>query len=143
MSVKKIDSRYFYSPLISEFKVIPKKKNIYRNKIYVIIDGASFSASCILSSNLKGYKLATFVGEETGGEYNGTCAGYIPEFILPYSKLKVNFGLMYVKSSCSTETYGRGIMPDVEIIPTLEDRINQRDPELEWILNDIKNQNNK
>jgi hypothetical protein len=31
-------------------------------------------------------------------------------------------------------------MPDIEIIPTLEDRIHQHDPELEWILNDSKNQ---
>lgn len=30
-------------------------------------------------------------------------------------------------------------MPDVEIIPTLNDRINQIDPELNWLLEDIKN----
>ena len=33
---------------------------------------------------------------------------------------------------------GRGIFPDKEIIPTLEDRIKGNDPEMNWILNDIK-----
>ena len=139
-AVKKKEDRYFYIPILYDLKVTPKKKYNFKNKIYVITNGGTFSSSCILSSNLKGYKLATFVGEETGGEYNGTCAGQMPTFILPYSKLKINFGIMYIKASCSTDVYGHGIMPDIEIIPTLEDRIHQHDPELEWILNDSKNQ---
>jgi hypothetical protein len=32
---------------------------------------------------------------------------------------------------------GYGIMPDVEIIPTIEDRKQYIDPELNWIINDI------
>ncbi len=136
--IKKMDNRLFYKPLISNI-VKPSKKYGFKNKVYVITDGGSFSASCIISSNLKSYQFATFVGEETGGEYNGTAAGYIPTFKLPHSKIKVNFGLLYVKAIGSTDTIGRGIMPDVEIIPNLEDRINDCDPELDWILNDIQN----
>jgi hypothetical protein len=37
-----------------------------------------------------------------------------------------------------TEIKGRGIFPDKEIIPTLEDRLKGNDPELSWILKDIK-----
>lgn len=139
LSIKKIDNRFFYTSFLNDSKVQPDKKYSFKYKIYVITDGGSFSTTCILSSNLKGYKLATFVGEETGGDYNGTCAGYIPQFTLPHSKLKVHFGLMYVRPTCFTDIKGRGIMPDVEIIPTMDDRINQRDPELQWILNDIQN----
>jgi hypothetical protein len=136
MSVKKIGDRFYYYPLIESIKVKPAKKYYFKNKIYFITNGGTFSTSCILSSNIKGNKLATFVGEETGGDYNGTCAGQIPTFTLPHSNLKVNFGLMYIKPACSSLDFGRGIFPDVEIIPTLQDRIKQVDPELEWILND-------
>jgi hypothetical protein len=31
--------------------------------------------------------------------------------------------------------------PDKEIIPTIEDRIKENDPELDWVLNDIKFRN--
>ena len=33
---------------------------------------------------------------------------------------------------------GRGIFPDVEIKSSLSDRINKVDPELNWVLEDIK-----
>lgn len=143
IQVKKVDNRYYSYSFLYHSVVKPRKNYNFNNQIYVITDGGSFSATSLLSAVLKGYHLATFVGEETGGDFNGTCAGQMPTFQLPYSKLKVRFGIKYLNTNCSVETLGRGIMPDVEIIPTLEDRINQRDPELEWILNDIKNQNNK
>jgi hypothetical protein len=44
--------------------------NAFKGKIYVMING-SFSASSLISSNLKTPKV-TFVGEETGGAFNGT-----------------------------------------------------------------------
>jgi C-terminal processing protease CtpA/Prc len=44
---------------------------LLKEKIYVMINGGSFSASSLISSNLKTPKV-TFVGEETGGAFNGT-----------------------------------------------------------------------
>ncbi|MEI7596646.1 MAG: S41 family peptidase [Bacteroidota bacterium] len=110
----------------------------FKGKIYVLINGESFSASSILSSNLKGSKRAVFVGEETGGAYNGTVAGVMPSVKLPHTKLDFRFGLMAIKPFCQTEIEGRGIFPDIEIIPTLEERINGTDSEMNWILEDIK-----
>lgn len=120
-------------------------KDSFKGKIYVLINGMSFSASSIISSNLKGSKRATFVGEETGGAYNGTVAGFMPLIKLPNSELKVRIGLMLIAPHYKTEIIGRGIFPDVPIIPTLQDRINGNDPEMDWILNNIKStiSNNK
>jgi hypothetical protein len=36
---------------------------------------------------------------------------------------------------------GRGIFPDKEIVTTFDDKINDKDPELDWVLKDI-NANN-
>ena len=135
---KESDKYYFYT---NENKVKPLQENRFKGKMYVLIDGGSFSASSIISSNLKGSKRAVFVGEETGGAYNGTVAGQMPIVELPNSKVKIRVGLMKIAAHYKTDEEGHGIRPDVEMIPTLEDKIKGNDPEMKWILDDI-NQNN-
>jgi C-terminal processing protease CtpA/Prc len=112
--------------------------NSFKGKIYVIINGGSFSASSLISSNLKSSKRVTFVGEETGGAFNGTVAGFMPVVKLPNSDLQIRIGLMVMAPHHKTEIEGRGIFPDKEINTTLEDRLTGNDPELSWILKDIK-----
>jgi C-terminal processing protease CtpA/Prc len=112
--------------------------NAFKGKIYVLINGGSFSASSIISSNLKSSKRVTFVGEETGGAFNGTVAGFMPVIKLPNSKLKIRIGLMLMTPHHKTEIKGRGIFPDITITPTLKDQIEEQDPELDWVLKDIK-----
>ena len=114
------------------------KLNNFKGKIYVLINGGSYSASSIISSNLKSTQRAFFVGEETGGTYNGTVAAQWALVELPNSKVELNIGLGVVSATGKTEIVGRGIFPDKEILPTLEDRKNNIDPELNWILEDIR-----
>jgi C-terminal processing protease CtpA/Prc len=118
------------------------KKNAFKGNIYVLINGGSFSASSIISSNLKGSKRATFVGEETGGTYNGTVAGFMPVVKLPHSKLKIRIGNMLITPHYKTEQSGHGIFPDKEIKPILEDQIQEKDPELNWILDQFNSNPN-
>jgi hypothetical protein len=112
--------------------------NAFKGKIYVMINGGSFSASSLISSNLKSSKRVTFVGEETGGAFNGTVAGFMPVVKLPHSELKIRIGLMMMTPSHKTEIKGRGIFPDKEISTTLEDQLKGNDPELNWILKHLK-----
>ncbi|TGD59768.1 S41 family peptidase [Flavobacterium humi] len=130
------DGLYYYHT--SRSKIKEPKQNAFSGKIYVLINGGSFSASSIISSDLKGSKRAYFVGEETGGAYNGSVAGFMPLVTLPKSKLKARIGLMSVRPYYQSATEGRGIFPDKEIVPALEDRIKGTDPEMDWIINDIK-----
>jgi len=129
------DGKYRYSMNSKPRKIKP---DAFKGKIYVLINGGSFSASSILSSNLKGSKRAFFVGEETGGTYNGSVAGMLPLVKLPESGIKIRVGLIFIAPHYKTEEDGRGIFPDKEIIPTLADRIKNVDPEMEWVLDDIK-----
>jgi C-terminal processing protease CtpA/Prc len=112
--------------------------NRFKGKIYVMINGGSFSASSLISSNLKSSKRVTFVGEETGGAFNGTVAGFMPVVKLPNSDLKIRIGLMVMAPTHKTEIKGRGIFPDKEISPTLDNQLKENDPELNWILKDLK-----
>jgi C-terminal processing protease CtpA/Prc len=115
----------------------PKPLN-FKGKIYVLINGNSFSASSVLSAQLKGSKRAIIVGEETGGAYNGTVAGLYKIYELPYTKVKARIGLMHIDTKYKIEPDGYGVKPDVKIIPTYQDRLNKVDPELEWVLKDAK-----
>ncbi|UOK41582.1 MULTISPECIES: S41 family peptidase [Flavobacterium] len=132
---KKSDGNYYFSVETKPESISPIA---FGGKIYVLINGGSISASSLISSNLKGSGRAFFVGEETGGAFNGTVAGKMYVSKLPHSKLNIRFGLMVNSSNYETVVDGRGIFPDKVIIPTLKDRIEDRDPEMEWILQDIK-----
>ncbi len=134
--LKKKEGKYYLN--YRGTKPLPPKKDHFDGKIYVLINGYSFSASALLAANLQQLKRATFVGEETGGGYNGCVAGQIPILNLPNSKLKLRMGLYPVLPNAHTETRGRGIFPDVETTTTIEDIIAGKDRELDWVLNEIK-----
>jgi hypothetical protein len=50
-------------------------------------------------------------------------------------------GLMKIAPHYKTEEMGRGIHPDIENIHTLDDKINGNDPEMNWILQNIIQEN--
>lgn len=133
---KDTGSSYYYSYSFSKPQH-PQPDN-FKGKVIVLINGGSFSASCLLSSDLKGSKRATFIGTETGGAFNGTVAGIIPAYTLPHSKLRVRFGLATLRPYYKTDIDGRGIFPNVEVTPTLEDRLKGVDPELNEALKAAK-----
>ncbi len=110
----------------------------FKGKIYVLINGNSFSASSILSTHLKANRRATFVGEETGGAYNGTVAGIYKRYNLPNSKVRINMGMMHIDAPHKIEPDGYGVKADIIMRPTRQDRIDNIDAELNWIIEDIE-----
>ncbi len=136
LKTKKVDDTIYYR-LSSSKERKPNQKN-YKGKLYVLINGNSFSASSILSTQLQATNRAVFIGQETGGAYNGTVAGIYKGYELPNSKVVMQIGMMQVETFYKVEPDGFGVPVDVEIIPTRADREAQRDPEMEWILNDIQ-----
>ncbi|MFG6687728.1 S41 family peptidase [Mariniflexile sp. HNIBRBA6329] len=136
IKTKKKDDKIYYKLRFSKEKE-PHPLN-YNGQLYVLINGNSFSASSLLSTHLKANNRAVFVGEETGGAYNGCVAGIYKIYEMPTSKLKIRMGLMQIEAPQKQTPDGYGIKPDVEIVPTIEDIKQHKDPELDWILNTIK-----
>lgn len=136
LTAKKLDDGSFQLPLKSSKLTQPQSLN-FQDNLYVITDGMTFSAAAIISSHLKGRKKTVFVGNETGGAFNGTVAGIMPVLKLPHSKLKIRIGLMTIKPVQQTDIEGFGVEPDVIILPNIEEIVNKDDPELQWILKDI------
>ena len=136
LKTKKGEDGKYYCNFYASKVADPDSAN-FKGKVYVLINGGSFSASCILSSALKTHDNVTFVGEETGGDFNGTVAGFMPMLKLPHSGIRWRLGLLDIRPVNQTKVIGHGIYPDKEIISTMEDKINNKDPELEWVLKEI------
>jgi len=119
----KKDNTDAYQFQLSGLQAKKRSKNVYSGKLAVLVNGGSFSASCIITSNLQGSKRALVYGEETGGTFNGTVAGIMPLVTLPASKLKVRIGLMHIKPKYESEVIGRGIFPDIPISQTTDEQL--------------------
>ena len=134
ISTKKKDGKFYIKDLFPSKK--PKADAFY-GKTYVLINGSSFSASSIISAKFKADQLATLVGEETGGANDGTVAGIYSTQKLPNSKMKLPIGLFLIQPNIEFSNTMKGVTPNVEIIPTLEEVLQKKDVQLNWILNDI------
>ncbi len=139
IKIKKKDGKLYYKFRYSKLQE-PSPLN-YKGKIYVLINGNSFSASSILSTHLKANKRATFIGEETGGAYNGTVAGIFKGYKLPNSKVRINMGMMQIDAPQKVAPDGYGVKADIIMKPTRQDRIDNVDAELNWIIKDIEGKN--
>jgi C-terminal processing protease CtpA/Prc len=136
LKTKKSNGKIYYNN--KNTKIQPPHPLAFDGDIYVLINGVSFSASSILSSNLHGSKRAIFIGEETGGAYNGTVAGLYKSTFLPNSELFLPVWMMQIETPYKDEPHGYGIKPDIEVKPKLEDFLNEKDTVLERALQEIE-----
>ena len=134
LSSKK-DNRYYFREFAS--KPTKPKSDAFHGKIYVLINGASFSASSIISAKLKFDKRATIIGEETGGANDGTVAGVSNTVILPHSKLALPIGLFLIRPNIEFDNQKRGVIPNVEINPDFGNLSDTEDKMMKWVLDDI------
>lgn len=134
LSSKKEDRYYFRE---SASKPTKPKPDAFRGKIYVLVNGASFSASSIISAKLKYEKRAVIIGEETGGANDGTVAGVNNTITLPNSKLTLPIGLFLIRPDIEFENQSRGVIPNVSIDPDFENIAPDEDKMLNWALDDI------
>ena len=116
----------------------PKSLNKYTGKLYVLTNGATYSMSSVLAASLQAEGRATFIGEETGGDFNGTVAGHSRCTKLRNSHTDFCFGVMTIKPNAQRKLIGRGVLPDIPVPTTLEDLIMKKDPVLSRAVNGIR-----
>ncbi|RNA62695.1 peptidase S41 [Chryseobacterium nematophagum] len=113
-------------------------KDAFQGKIFVLINGGSFSASSIITAKLKNDKRVILIGEETGGANDGTVAGFYSYQKLPHSKINLPIGLLLVKPNIQFSNTKRGVIPDIAITESMQDIIENKDPQLDWVINEIE-----
>lgn len=119
MTTKGKDGKYHFRYFEKHFNS-PKKKYHYDGQVYILIGGNSFSATTLFAGDLKGQKNVTLVGEETGGGYYGNTAWIIPDVTLPNTGLRFRLPRFRMVIDKDRVKNGRGIMPDVWAVPTVE-----------------------
>ncbi len=110
-------------------------ENPYSGKVFILINGLSFSATAefcsIVSSNQRG----KFIGEETGGTYYGNTSGNFVNTILPNSQITVSLPTTkYSMAIKETKIKDRGIIPDFIVTPTIHDIIKNKDVQLNYAI---------
>lgn len=119
----------------------PFKKHHFNGDVYVIIGGNSFSATTLFAKVLKGQSNVTIVGEETGGGAYGNTAWMIPDVTLPNTRVRFRLPKFRLVMDESLVKTGRGIIPDIEAVPTVESIRKGIDPKVEIVRKIIMQKN--
>lgn len=113
----------FYEPQLPQ-------KNAFTGKVFILINGLCMSSCADLAAVLQYNKRATFIGEETGGGYQGNNSGLIPEAPLAFG-IKVTVPLLkYINAVDANINIGHGTYPDVAYKWDVKAIINHEDPEI-------------
>lgn len=103
--------------------------NNFQGKIYLLINSDNASAAYIFSRYTKDAKLATLIGQETGGNLKGFNGGTYLFVTLPNSKFEFDIPVFAIFSDGENED--SGVMPDVSVERKAEDIGNNFDREID------------
>lgn len=116
-------------------------KPTFKEKVYILINGGSFSTTGECTSVIHFHKKAVFVGEECGAGYYGNTSGFMmPMLTLPETKIQIRIPLVKYSMAVSGYDKFRGIIPKYQVGPTIDDLLKDRDTVMEFTLDLIKKQ---
>lgn len=116
-SRKKKDGLYHFSYFENHlFK--PVRRNGFRGNIFILQNGFTFSAGALFTGQLKGQSNVCIIGEESGGGNEGTSAIYLPDIILPNSRLRITLPFFQIIEKYPAPEPARGVLPDIEVLPS-------------------------
>lgn len=107
----------------------------FKGKIIFLINGLSFSTTSDICAIAKSHRRGKFVGEETGGAYYSNTSGETFQTTLPNSSISISIPKnMYSNSVKRTKYQDRGIIPDYIVLPSISDKLENRDVQLYYAL---------
>lgn len=116
------------------------KSGGFKGKSYLLTNAENSSATHIMATYVKRYKLATIVGQETGGNQKGLNGNHYFFHRLPNTRVEIDIPLFGINILPDTpETPNSGIIPDVIVEKNSSDLINGIDTEMNAVLDWIKN----
>ena len=107
-------------------------KKLYQGKLYLLISSANTSLAFYTANRFKLQQLGVTIGQETGGNLNDINGGNILFLNLPNSKIEIDFPIMGGFSI--QKQPNSGVLPDVEIKYMLKDILENRDLEVEKVI---------
>ncbi len=132
---------YEFQPAFGDLlgKTALDKTNHYNGNLFVLIDGATFSAGAHSAAAIMQYcKKARFIGRETAGGSEGCSGGTLQHLTLPNTGIVVEFPWLRLVSVLKDPVYGHGVMPAYVVAYTPEDVTTKKDMDLEKVLSLIR-----
>ncbi|MDO6432566.1 S41 family peptidase [Flavitalea sp. BT771] len=109
-----------------EARIIQPRANRFKGKLFVLMNGGSFSNTAIVCACLKRDRRALFIGEETGGNPH-VISGDPVELILPRTKIKIEISTTTYRITAGSND-GHGVMPDYPVHPKIAEILAGKDP---------------
>lgn len=109
-------------------------KNPFTGKLIVLTNGNTFSTAADVTAILHHLRRATFVGEETGGGYEGNTSGLNAKVVLPHSGLSLKVQMYNYWNAVEPPdpmNRGRGTIPGVPVKNTITDLLSGTDRQME------------
>lgn len=106
----------------------PVRHRFFDGQIYILTGGMTFSAASLFCITLKGQDNVRLIGEETGGSGYANNGLLIPDFVLPNSRVKVRMPLFRLVPDSMAINNGRGVLPDIQVLPTIASFLAGYDP---------------
>ncbi len=140
---RKADEGYYRSYVSGKKKYKPVSRYGYRQRLFVLMDGGSYSATTFTISLLRNHNRGIFIGTPPGGANWGSFAGQFHSAKLSHSGIRVNLPLM--KLIHSTEGLKHDdffVRPDFYVGQSFEDFLARKDTPVEFIKQMIVNERN-
>ncbi len=140
---RKGEKGYYRSYISEKKKFKPVRRYGYQNRLFVLMDGGSYSATTFTISLLRNQDRGIFVGTPPGGANWGSFAGqfYAPK--LSHSGIRVNLPLMkLVHSTEGLKHDNFFVQPDFYVEQGFDDFLKRKDTPVEFIKHLIINERN-
>jgi len=111
----------------------------YSGAVWILTGGNTFSAAAEFCAVAYSNHRATFIGEETGGAYEGNHSGQLIQVELPSSKVTVWIPTtQYVMDVIPAKYPGHGILPHLQVQPSTEEYLHHEDKVLQEALSEAR-----
>ncbi len=142
---ERVDSTYLWKKtwMTSEFdyyQVQKPARHNFKGKTYLLTNGLCMSSCSDFTAILAHNKKAVVIGQESGGGYQGNTSGMMPKTSIP-TGLNISVPLQkYTTAVDPKVNFGRGTIPHYILHPSVEDWMNKKDVEMEFVLKLINSQ---
>ena len=103
----------------------------FKGKLIVLMNGGTFSTAADVTAVLHNMKRGVFIGEESGGGYEGNTSGTNARVTLPNSKLSVRVQMYDYYNAVTVKTKGRGTLPDRVVTNRVSEIVRGIDAQME------------
>lgn len=129
---------------LNTFASVKNAKNNYLGKSYFLINGFCMSSCANVAAILSHYNKGTFIGQETGGGYQGNNSGMLPKEQVSNTGFWITVPLQaYYLAVDPKVNVGRGTLPGYPVDFSLDDIIKGRDVENSKALELIRKSTNQ